>query len=558
MIRERGDVHPLLAAAAAVGLAALLFWLTPALGDDYPRWELDAELTGRTRGASGWWHDKLWGLDHNGYRIWTYDGTTFGAGGQLPQGFKPFRALFTDQGMFVIAREPHVTGPASLHLLRSPDGLQNFQILLSRDVVQSATLEHSLVDLGQGRLLYVDYGNGDELFYSPDNGDSWRVLFAPNQRAVSHFHGAFYDQPYDKLYLMSGDNNDASSIMVTTDVFGPNGLIQDPQLWATRWGLVDDLRSTLDPEYVLDPDGILTSQRSRAVDMIALGDYVYWGEDASSALGQAVFRVHRQTQVVEQVGERGLVTAPWNWMTASDGRLLLTTASIHYRDQIVPGHDQYVRLLAFNQDATQYQEIARFARAEPYYDTAEAVGFVEAFDRIWIYGAQVPQDGFDIVGRLVYDEPSGDLNGDLLVDVADIELISAALRDGQPFEPKFDINQDSAFNSDDRLAYIHDVLHTWLGDANLDGYFASNDLVLVMQEGEYEDQTAGNSTWADGDWDGDADFTSKDLITAIADGGYEGGPRMAVQAIPEPAARLLICMGLMALAARRGAVAKHR
>ena len=523
----------------------------PTRADEFPRWELDAELTGRTRGASGWWHDKLWGLDHKGYRIWTYDGTTFGVGGQLPKGFKPFRALFTDQGMFVLAREPHVTGPASLHLLRSPDGFQDFQILMSRnDVIQSATLEHSLVDLGQGRLLYVDYANGDDLFYSPNNGDSWQVLLVPNQRSVSHFHGAYYDQEYDKLYLMSGDRNSESSIMVG-DVFGPDGLIENPQLWAARWGLLDGSRSTLDPDYVLDPDGVLTSQRTRTVDMIAYGDYMYWGEDSSSALGQAIFRVHRETQVVEQVGERGLLTAPWNWMTTSDGRLLLTTASIHFGNIIVPGHDQYVRLLAFNEDATEYKEIAKFARTEPYYDTAEAVAFVEAFDRIWIYGAQVPQDGFDIVGRLVYDQPSGDLNGDLQIDVADIELISAALRDGPPFDAKFDINQDSVFTSDDRLAYIHDVLHTWLGDSDLDGLFTSSDLVRTMQAGEYEDPTAGNSNWADGDWDGDADFTSSDLVAAFSDGGYDSGPRSATHAVPEPAANLLLCMVLLALAAWR-------
>ena len=37
----------------------------------------------------------------------------------------------------------------------------------------------------------------------------------------------------------------------------------------------------------------------------------------------------------------------------------------------------------------------------------------------------------------------------------------------------------------------------------------------------YEVAVAGNSTWADGDWDGDGEFTSQDIILAFQDGNYE-------------------------------------
>jgi hypothetical protein len=37
--------------------------------------------------------------------------------------------------------------------------------------------------------------------------------------------------------------------------------------------------------------------------------------------------------------------------------------------------------------------------------------------------------------------------------------------------------------------------------------------------------TVSNSTWASGDWDGDGNFTSANLVFALADGGYEQGPR---------------------------------
>ena len=59
------------------------------------------------------------------------------------------------------------------------------------------------------------------------------------------------------------------------------------------------------------------------------------------------------------------------------------------------------------------------------------------------------------------------------------------------------------------------------GDANRDGQFNSDDLVLVFQSFEYEDGIVGNSDWSEGDWDGDGDFGSKDLVVAFQFGAYE-------------------------------------
>ena len=55
-----------------------------------------------------------------------------------------------------------------------------------------------------------------------------------------------------------------------------------------------------------------------------------------------------------------------------------------------------------------------------------------------------------------------------------------------------------------------------------------------------------NSGWADGDWNGDADFDSGDLVLAFQDGGFEQGPGQAAVAVPEPAcAPLLVVLPLM-------------
>lgn len=50
------------------------------------------------------------------------------------------------------------------------------------------------------------------------------------------------------------------------------------------------------------------------------------------------------------------------------------------------------------------------------------------------------------------------------------------------------------------------TLDTPTGDTNLDGHFNSADLVRVFQAGEYEDQVFANSSWEEGDWNGDGEF----------------------------------------------------
>jgi hypothetical protein len=80
-----------------------------------------------------------------------------------------------------------------------------------------------------------------------------------------------------------------------------------------------------------------------------------------------------------------------------------------------------------------------------------------------------------------------------------------------------------------------------LGDANFDDEFNPSDLVLSA--GDYEDETIGNSSWKTGDWNGDHGFTSSDLVSTLAGGGYEQGPRAAVQ--PEPTTGLMLTLGLL-------------
>ena len=517
--------------------------------EEYPTWELDDSLTARTHGAMGVWNGLLWGLDHENYRIWTYDGVSFGDGGELPRGYKPYRPLFTNHGMFVIARQPYPDRKPSVHLMRSPDGFGDFETLLTfEEQFYSNPLENSIVDLGEQRLLYVDYGNDSSVYYSHDNGDNWNRVFKPAPGSVRHFHGAFYDSAYQKLYLMSGDIDRESSIMVCDKIFGEDGLLENPSLWMKRWGIADASRSTLDENYLLDPDGIVASQRTRAVDMIIDGDYIYWGEDSGQPKGQSVFRAHRESMDVEQIGERGVIGAPWSFLRTTRGDLLFFSASIHYNERLVDGHDDHVRIYAFNEDRTNYAEITRFERKLPFYDTASTHGFVEAFDRVWLYGYEFPQNSLDIVGQLVRGVIQGDYNSNGLLDVADIDLLGRSILDGSS-DLHFDLNGDGEITIADEYVWIHDLKNTFVGDANLDGEFNSQDLVLVFIAGQYEDAIADNSGWATGDWDADGDFTTNDLVAAFRDGGYEQGPRPAIHAVPEPTSMTLCALAVIVFGA---------
>jgi probable HAF family extracellular repeat protein len=151
---------------------------------------------------------------------------------------------------------------------------------------------------------------------------------------------------------------------------------------------------------------------------------------------------------------------------------------------------------------------------------------------------------------------AGDINGDGQLDVGDLESIQAAIRAGDQ-STQFDLNNDGRVDAGDRAYWVHDLKHTYFGDANLDGVFGSGDLVDVFVAAQYEDGVFGNSTWSTGDWNGDLEFSSSDIVLAFQDAGYERGPRAAAQAVPEPvmgSLPVLISIGALALGRLRKCV----
>lgn len=127
---------------------------------------------------------------------------------------------------------------------------------------------------------------------------------------------------------------------------------------------------------------------------------------------------------------------------------------------------------------------------------------------------------------------AGDFNQNREIDVGDIDLLAAAIR-AATHDPMFDVTEDNLVNASDRDEWVRVLASTYYGDADLNGEFNHQDLLTLFGIGEYEDTIANNSTWASGDFDGDTEFTSDDLLLALADGGYEMGPRVMAP-VPEP------------------------
>ena len=136
-----------------------------------------------------------------------------------------------------------------------------------------------------------------------------------------------------------------------------------------------------------------------------------------------------------------------------------------------------------------------------------------------------------------------DVNRDLSCDAADIDLLSEKIRTGQTEDLSFDLNGDGVVSSPDRDHWVEVLMNTYFGDSNLDLAFDTVDMVDVFVAGEYEDQQTANSTWATGDWDGDAEFATTDMVLAFQKGGYEIGPRSEAHAVPEPASWMALIWG---------------
>ena len=132
-------------------------------------------------------------------------------------------------------------------------------------------------------------------------------------------------------------------------------------------------------------------------------------------------------------------------------------------------------------------------------------------------------DSASLLANATTAQIRGDYNGNGFLDAADISIMTIDIVGGQIL-PDEDLNGDCLGNEEDRRIWIHELAHTYYGDANVDGEFNGSDLVQIFEAGKYEKHEMAN--WDEGDFYGDLQFNSSDMVIAFADGGYEKGPRL--------------------------------
>ncbi len=113
-----------------------------------------------------------------------------------------------------------------------------------------------------------------------------------------------------------------------------------------------------------------------------------------------------------------------------------------------------------------------------------------------------------------------DFNADGISTLPDLQILCDAVRIGSQ-EWKYDLDLDDKIGLGDVGWWLEQLYNTSFGDADLNGTFDSQDIILVYQRGRYEEQGVASVTWDEGDWDCDGRFTSSDLVLAFQTGRYE-------------------------------------
>ena len=181
---------------------------------------------------------------------------------------------------------------------------------------------------------------------------------------------------------------------------------------------------------------------------------------------------------------------------------------------------------------TMFRRAAIYFQDPLFLDAADSLGYKDySWTNLWYPVSAVEED------------LAGDFDTDGSLTVADIDLFSNRQADRRYFG-RYDLNEDEQLTALDRDILVHNIFRTTYGDADLNGQFSTEDIIQVFVAAEYEDDIENNSTWATGDWNGDLDFDTTDLILAGQDGGYERSPQAAV---PEPSGVAMIFLGLVGL-----------
>ena len=157
------------------------------------------------------------------------------------------------------------------------------------------------------------------------------------------------------------------------------------------------------------------------------------------------------------------------------------------------------------------------------------------FDRVHIDLRDFETGGGQLVLDLKSEIGEALLNGDQVLDAADIDDLTAAIDSD---DLRYDLNGDGSVDLSDREMLVSDVFGTLPGDADLDKNIDFGDFLVVSNN---FDTTTG---WSGGDFDGNGKTDFADFLLLSANFGATA----ATAQIPEPSTGFLclICLGVLA------------
>jgi hypothetical protein len=224
------------------------------------------------------------------------------------------------------------------------------------------------------------------------------------------------------------------------------------------------------------------------------------------------------------------------------------TATLHIGDGVTPELGGTLRLSVaegtllgtlLDQPLPLFDWNDRLPAEQRFEQIASLPGLVWDTSRLYTTG--------EVVLAAIQPTVLGDVDLDGKLSSVDIDQLSRALALSLGTS-LYDMDRDGKVSITDRRFWVHEIARTQFGDSNLDGRFDSRDLVDVFVAGEYEDAFEHNSGWATGDWNGDFEFSSSDVVLVFQEGGFQANSTSWASPVPEPPhgiAHLLVCMALV-------------
>ncbi|QDU72055.1 hypothetical protein [Mucisphaera calidilacus] len=294
---------------------------------------------------------------------------------------------------------------------------------------------------------------------------------------------------------------------------------RSPRL-STDFSIVGNYRMTVEVEVIGGADS--NSVANRAILAIAPDQVAGTGfSDTNLSVNRLVggaFNIRRANGTTRGTASPSVVGVATNKVTLMFERVGQTVRSGYLEGH---GHDPESASFNIRQADTDFGSQPGMDYLAPVFATLQMVSQTGSSELLYYY------DNWRIRAGGISASP-GDFDANAVVNGADIDFLSAALRAGST-DSMYDLDGSGVVDGDDLTYLIGTVIRTTSGDANLDYRVDLLDLSALASG------FGGSGTWSTGDFNGDGLTDLLDL-SALAS-HFEGG-----DGVPEPGLGMLVAL----------------